>query len=84
MRARDRAGCSLRGIGTDLPLWRTRCDRVVALELCGVIGEGTPTEVLEQPKVIESDLGTDDTAINRSGAAGKKKAAARKTKVSVS
>jgi hypothetical protein len=45
---------------------------MIALELGGVIAEGTPEEVLNHPRVIESYLGTDESAINRSGARGTK------------
>lgn len=43
-------------------------DEMIALELGGIIAQGTAAEVLEHPAVIEFYLGTDDTAINRSGA----------------
>jgi branched-chain amino acid transport system ATP-binding protein len=68
LRVREQVGCSVLVIEHDMPLLRTICDEMVALELGGVIAQGTPTEVLEHPAVIESYLGTDDTAINRSGA----------------
>ena len=70
LRVRERTGCCILVIEHDMPLLSAICDRMVALELGGVIAEGTAKEVLEHPQVIESYLGTDDTAINRSGAAG--------------
>src|SRR4029079_12410628 len=68
LRVRDHTGCSVLVIEHDMPLLRSICDTMVALELGGVIAEGTPSEVLEHPQVIESYLGTDESAINRSGA----------------
>ena len=68
IRVREQIGCSVVVIEHDMPLLRTICDEMIALELGGVIAQGTPEEVLEHPLVIESYLGTDDTAINRSGA----------------
>ncbi|HEY2427602.1 MAG TPA: ATP-binding cassette domain-containing protein, partial [Acidimicrobiales bacterium] len=68
-RVRDRTGCSLLIIEHDMPLLSAVCDRMIALELGGVIAEGTPAEVLAHPAVIASYLGTDEAAINRSGAA---------------
>ena len=67
LRVRDHAGCSILIIEHDMPLLSSVCDRMIALELGAVIAEGTPTEVLEHPQVIESYLGTDESAINRSG-----------------
>jgi ABC-type branched-subunit amino acid transport system ATPase component len=67
LRVRDQIGCSVLVIEHDMPLLRTICDEMIALELGGIIAQGTPEAVLEHPAVIESYLGTDDTAINRSG-----------------
>ncbi len=69
LRVRDRTGCSILVIEHDMPLLSSICDQLVALETGTVIAEGTPDEVLSHPAVIESYLGTDDSAINRSGAA---------------
>ncbi|MBA2281664.1 MAG: ATP-binding cassette domain-containing protein [Acidimicrobiia bacterium] len=73
LRVREATGCSVLVIEHDMPLLSAICDRMVALELGGVIAEGTPAEVLEHPRVVESYLGTDESAINRSGAAGTSK-----------
>jgi ABC-type branched-subunit amino acid transport system ATPase component len=68
LRIRERTGCSLMIIEHDMPMVSSICDRLVALELGGVIAEGAPQEVLQHPAVIASYLGTDEAAINRSGA----------------
>ena len=68
LRVVEHTGCSVLVIEHDMPLLRTICDRMVALELGAVIAEGSPEDVLNHPAVIESYLGTDESAINRSGA----------------
>jgi branched-chain amino acid transport system ATP-binding protein len=75
LRVRERAGCSLLVIEHDMPLLRSVCDRMVALELGAVIAEGTTEEVLAHPRVIESYLGTDSAVINRSGTTGRRRRA---------
>jgi branched-chain amino acid transport system ATP-binding protein len=66
-RVRDHTGSSILIIEHDMPMLSGLCDRLVALELGGVIAEGTPEEVLSHPAVIASYLGTDESAIARSG-----------------
>jgi ABC-type branched-subunit amino acid transport system ATPase component len=67
-RVQQATGTSILVIEHDMPLLTGLCDRMVALELGAVIAEGTPAEVLDHPRVVESYLGTDATAIARSGA----------------
>ena len=52
LRVRDKTGCSILVIEHDMPLLRTICDRMVALELGGVIAEGTPDG---SPRAPEGD-----------------------------
>ena len=54
----------------DMPLIMGISDRVYCLEAGKVIAEGHPTAVRDDPRVIASYLGTDERAINRSGAEG--------------
>jgi ABC-type multidrug transport system ATPase subunit len=51
----------------DMPLLMGLCDRVYALVEGRVVAEGTPEEIRRDPEVIASYLGTDETAIARSG-----------------
>ena len=72
LRVQEFTGCSILIIEHDMPLLTSICDTMVALETGSVIAVGTPKEVLDHPRVIESYLGTDEAAINRSGAQRKK------------
>jgi ABC-type branched-subunit amino acid transport system ATPase component/predicted MFS family arabinose efflux permease len=64
---RDETGCALLVIEHDMPLISAVSDRMVALDQGRVIATGTPQEVLESPLVVASYLGTDRSAIERSG-----------------
>ncbi|HZQ26233.1 MAG TPA: ABC transporter ATP-binding protein [Acidimicrobiales bacterium] len=70
---RDRTGCSILLIEHDMPLLLGLADRVYALETGVVIAEGAPDEVVHDPEVVRSYLGTDATAIERSGTARHRK-----------
>lgn len=50
-------GCSLMLIEHDMGLVRALADRIVALDTGSVVAEGTPDEVLNHPRVVESYLG---------------------------
>jgi ABC-type branched-subunit amino acid transport system ATPase component/predicted MFS family arabinose efflux permease len=61
-------GCALLIIEHDMPLITGISDRMIALELGVPIAEGTPAEVVNDPRVVSSYLGGDMATINRSGA----------------
>ena len=58
-RIREETGCSMLVIEHDMPLITAISDRMLALELGAVIAEGTPREVISNPRVVESYLGGD-------------------------
>jgi branched-chain amino acid transport system ATP-binding protein len=62
-------GCAMVVIEHDMTMISGLCDRLVALELGSVIAEGTPAEVLASDAVLASYLGTNETAVRRSGRA---------------
>src|SRR4051794_1518843 len=64
---RDETGCALLVIEHDMPLIAEVSDRLLALDQGRVIATGTPGEVLSDPLVVASYLGTDEKAIRRSG-----------------
>jgi branched-chain amino acid transport system ATP-binding protein len=64
---REATGCALLVIEHDMPLVTGISDRLYALELGQVIAEGSPEEVVNDPRVVSSYLGADSTSINRSG-----------------
>ncbi len=64
---RDELDCSVLIVEHDMPLLMGLCDRIYALEAGGVIAEGAPDEIRNNPRVVASYLGTEATAIGRSG-----------------
>jgi branched-chain amino acid transport system ATP-binding protein len=68
LRIRDALGASILVIEHDLPLLTSISDRMIAMELGEVIATGPPEEVVHDPRVVSSYLGTNDAAIARSGA----------------
>jgi ABC-type branched-subunit amino acid transport system ATPase component len=51
-----------------MPLISKVSDELIALDLGALVTRGTPEEVLNDSRVIESYLGTDEAAMQRSGA----------------
>jgi len=52
-----RLGCSMMLIEHDMGLLRQLADRAIALDAGAVVTTGSPDEVLNDPRVIESYLG---------------------------
>src|SRR5690606_21939811 len=60
-------GCSMMVVEHDIDLLVTTCDRLGAVEQGRVIASGTRGEVLHDPAVIASYLGTNEDVMHRSG-----------------
>ncbi len=69
-RLRDEMSASLLVIEHDIPLISSISDRLVALDQGAVLTEGAPSDVLGHPDVIESYLGNNTAARERSGTRG--------------
>jgi branched-chain amino acid transport system ATP-binding protein len=69
-RLRDEMGASLLVIEHDIPLISSISDRLVALDQGAVLTSGSPSAVLNHPDVIESYLGNNTAAQERSGNRG--------------
>jgi ABC-type branched-subunit amino acid transport system ATPase component/MFS family permease len=67
LRIREQTGATLLVIEHDVPLLLGIADRLVALDLGIVVADGLPEEVVNDAVVVQSYLGTDRTAIGRSG-----------------
>jgi branched-chain amino acid transport system ATP-binding protein len=67
-RLRDGLGAALIVVEHDVPLVTRVADRIVAMDQGAVIADGPPDEVLSDPLVVASYLGSDRSAIARSGA----------------
>ncbi len=65
-RIQRETGCALMLIEHDMPLITGVSDRMIALELGHPVAAGTPEEVITNPRVVASYLGTDEATINRS------------------
>jgi ABC-type branched-subunit amino acid transport system ATPase component len=68
LRIRDSVGCTVVVVEHDIPLLRSLSDLMFALEAGRVIARGSADEVLADPQVVAAYLGTNETAIARSGA----------------
>jgi ABC-type branched-subunit amino acid transport system ATPase component/sugar phosphate permease len=68
LRIRDALSTSLLVIEHDLPLLSSIADRMIALDLGEVIATGSPADVVHEPSVVASYLGTTEAAVARSGA----------------
>jgi len=66
-RVRFETGCSILVIEHDMPLISAVADELIALDQGRFVTRGSPADVLEDERVVESYLGTTVEAVNRSG-----------------
>ncbi len=67
LRVRSDLGASLLVIEHDMALLTAIADRLIAMDAGQVVARGAPDEVLADPAVVASYLGTDAAVIGRSG-----------------
>jgi ABC-type branched-subunit amino acid transport system ATPase component len=67
LRVREQTGATLLVIEHDVPLLMGIADRIVALDLGEIVASGAPADVVNDPVVVHSYLGTSEAAIARSG-----------------
>jgi branched-chain amino acid transport system ATP-binding protein len=70
LRIREQTGATLLVIEHDVPLLMSISDRLVAFDLGEIVATGPPEEVVRDPVVVTSYLGTTEAAIARSGTRG--------------
>ena len=70
LRIREQTGATLLVIEHDVPLLLSISDRLVALDLGEIVSIGNPDDVVRDPTVVKSYLGTTDAVIARSGTRG--------------
>lgn len=64
---RDDTGATMVVVEHDMAFLAGLCDRLVAMDLGRIIAQGPPSQVLADERVVAAYLGTDETAIGRSG-----------------
>ena len=84
LRIREATGSSLLVIEHDMPLITSISDEIIALELGQKIAQGSAADVVRDPRVVASYLGTSDEVISRSGTAASGRRRRRRTAASTS